>query len=150
VVEARQEGDHIVGRTTFSSDSGISLHVGAGLYRGSAAGGYTELSCSATYCEGMIGDKSAQFSISNDGSTQRGAVNFKRLSIERTATTIKIRSAGLVELTQTAPGVYEGQGFLGSSPGSAMTAVLKTSGSLMDLRDPVLLTILIAAPFTAR
>jgi hypothetical protein len=142
-VEARQEGDRIVGYSSFSSDRSINLKVQPGVsYKGAAAGGYTDLSCGATSCQGVIGDKSAQFSF--DATSQRGSFNFNRLRITRSAGRIVIDSLGALDLKETSPGNYEGRGFLNNAPGSSVWAELETSGSLQGLTDPALLTILVA------
>lgn len=148
-VEARQEGDRIVGRSTFSSDQFINLRVQPGIsYKGSAAGGYTDLACRESSCQGIIGDKSARFSF--DAVSQRGSLNFNRLRITRSASGIVIDSLGALDLKETSPGNYEGRGFLNNAPGSSLWAELETSGSLLGLQDPALLTILVAGVISGR
>lgn len=147
IVEVRQEGSRILGRTNFGPDSSINLRVNPGVsYQGSAAGGYTELSCTDVGCQGQIGDKSARFTITPTG--QRGTVNLNRLSVTRSAGNIVIDSLGAVELAESSPGQYYGRGFLNSSPNSAIRAELETSGTLLGLEDPALLTILVASVLT--
>lgn len=148
-VEARQEGDRIVGRSNFSSDPFINLRVQPGVsYQGSAGGGYTDLSCSDSKCQGVIGDKSAQFSF--DAFMQRGSLNFNRLRISRAAHGIVIDSLGALDLAEVGPGLYEGRGFLNSNPSSGVWAELETSGTLLGLTDPALLTILVASVVAGR
>lgn len=146
-MEVRQEGDKIIGQTSFGRNSMVSLTVQEGKYTGVAGGdGMTDLECKANECKGLVGGKSTRFKIDENSGAVKGALNFNRLRVERTEDSITIRSLGALELKLSRHGHFEGTGFLNSSPNSRFTARFESSGTLEGLSDTGLLVILLASP----
>lgn len=156
VTEIRQEGNRILGHTSFGANSLVSLKLmpgssaGAGnsKYSGIAGGdGFTDLECVPDKCDGTIGGRSTYFDVQHVavGSAMalnlKGALNFSPLRVTKTENEIKVSVRGSMELKRVGEGKYEGVGALNGDPFSEATFKLETSGSLKDLDDPGLVAI---------
>jgi hypothetical protein len=158
VAHVEQHKNKLTGSTYWGSVGIINLDiVGNGAeYKGFMGGdAATDLKCAGAHCEGYISGNTAWFDDAHDVNSNildhiKGSSNFYTLDVFRHAHDFDASStgAGSIHLKETKrKGIYEGEAsYFGRNNIRTFRARLESGGSLEDLPDNVILTLLLGAP----
>lgn len=153
-IDIRETDDgKLLGRSAFDSVGNINLKNNNGTLKGFSDGGFTEVTCTATRCEGQVGSGTVSLDIKENttglgGIILEGSVNHVYVYAKITLDKIEIRADASLEMdlknaftaTYTGTGVFE--------PLYTSQVLLKSSGTLVQrlYADPAYFVVYLIAP----
>jgi hypothetical protein len=150
--DVRQEGEEILGISSFGDDGSVNLGISHGNYTGSAGAGFIDLQCENGHCAGLYDGERAEFQFAQTSTPEgravmhlEGALNYNRVLATHDDSSIEVKgNRGGMNLKKTAPGMYSGYGVFGAEK---VDVRLETSGTLAEVADPALFAIFVVGPF---
>lgn len=136
----------VLGRSGFGTMGIINLENTANGLKGHSDDGFTDIRCSATKCEGIVGSGTVNINIKDNGQVLEGSLNHVRVYAKIKDGKIRVSADGVIEVKQTKPGTYSGRGTV--EPTYISDVLIKTSGTLTDrlTNDPAFFIVYLVAP----
>ena len=136
----------LLGQSAFDAWGTINLRYDTGALKGISDGGFTDVSCTATHCDGQVGSGTVNIDIKNNGTVLEGSVNHVYIYAKIENGKIEVQADGSLELNTTSAGKYSGSCVLDSTYISQ--AALSSSGTLVDRlqNDPAFFIVYLISP----